>query len=115
MRIYLDNEGYTVSQNVVEDLVNNFSFRIIDIYKALPTMAQMGVKQLVRGYMYKMEEKLPEDIKREIRPLPGADPVLHLLQFVTNYGLRMVKNVDIDITSRDREIISVAVQPSHSD
>lgn len=106
MIISLNNKLYEIEEKTLSDLVQSGTTIILDFYSKLDPSYRMIIKTFLRSWLYKVEEKAPDNLKSIIRPPKKGDPLEHLLQLALNYGVGLINDAELGFSTNDNDIFT---------
>lgn len=105
MKILIDGVEYTLSEQSIAAILASIERFVADHYEKLPNTTKLAAMATVRAILAYAESRESDLVKKkEIRPVKGADPTMHLIGILLKALGEVLPHVECEISAEDHHI-----------
>lgn len=105
MKILIDGTEYTLSEQSIAAILASIERFVADHYEKLPNTTKLAAMATVRAILAYAESRENDPVKKkEIRPVKGADPTMHLIGILLKALGEVLPRVECEISAEDHHI-----------
>ncbi|SRR6266566_5465092 len=105
MKLWIEDKAYILTHDSIQAILGSIERLVSDQYEKLPPTVKLAAMAGVRAILAYAESRESDPIKKkELRPIKGVDPTLHLVKMLLKAVGEALPHVECEIGTDDNTI-----------